>query len=106
MVNDDTEGPISGQVNVFDDGELLQHGHGGDITAFGKRELGHTTLEERDEESTVEMVPLGTLAEPAGAVVVVHVGWRGGELQRDEVGDGYGWEEEEKEHKLGGANSH
>ena len=55
-----------------------------------KRELGHTTFEERDEESTVEIVPLGALTEPAGAVVVVHVGWWRGELERDEVGDGYG----------------
>jgi len=54
----------------------------------------------------VEIVPLGALAEPAGAVVAVDVGRGVGELEGDEVGDGYGREEEEEEQSSGRAQGH
>lgn len=71
-VNEEPEGRISGQVNVLDERDLLEDGLGGVVVR--DRDLAHTTLEKGDEESTVEIVPLGALSEPAGAVIVVHVG--------------------------------
>lgn len=103
-VDEEAEGRISGQVSVLDERDLLEDGIGGVL--FRDRDLSHTTLEGGDEESMVEIVPLGALAEPAGAVVAVDVGRGVGELEGDEVGDGYGREEEEEEQSSGGAQGH
>lgn len=98
-VDDEAERSVVGQVNVFDQGGLLENGAGGVIEGDGN--LADAAANEGDEEAAVEIVPLGALAEPAGGVVVVDVGGGGGELERDEVGDGYGGEDEEEEEQSG-----
>lgn len=73
---------------VFDQGDLLENGAW--LVILGDGNLADAAVNEGDEESTVEIVPLGALAEPAVAVVVVDVGGGGGQLQGDEIGHGDG----------------
>lgn len=77
-VDDESQRSISSQVNVFDHGHFLQNFV---IFVLGHGNLADAAAQERDEEATVQIVPLGALSEPAGAVVVVHVGGGFGQLQ-------------------------
>lgn len=88
-VDDESERSVFGQVNVvFDQGELLENGAW--LVIVGDGNLADAAVDEGDEESAVEIVPLGALAEPAVAVVVVDVGGGGGQLQGDEIRHGDG----------------
>lgn len=62
---------------------------------------GDAALEKRDDESTVEIVPLGTLPQPPGAVVVVDMGGGLRSLDGDDVSHGNSGDDEEDEERFG-----
>uniref|UniRef100_A0A803NPQ1 Uncharacterized protein n=1 Tax=Cannabis sativa TaxID=3483 RepID=A0A803NPQ1_CANSA len=97
-VNDESEGGVTGHVSIFDQRNFAQNSLR--RVVVGDSELGHGAGEGGDEESTVVIVPLGALAEPAWATVKEDGGGWGGVFKGDEVGDGYGGEDEEDEERL------
>ena len=102
-VEDDPERGVAGEVSAGDQGDLLEDGLRRVVRRHG--DLRDAAGEGGDEEAAAEWVPLGALAEPAGAVVEVHVAGRGGEFEGYEVSQWDGRGQGEEEEGLGGAKA-
>lgn len=103
-VDGKAEGGVPSQVGIPDDDGLVKDGVGG--VGLRDGDGPDAALEEGDEEAAVGCVPLGALAEEAGAVVVEDVGGGRGDLEGYYVGDGDGREYEEDGEGLRRAQRH
>lgn len=88
-VDDEAEGGVTGQVSVLDHGDFLQLGGPGRVVV-GDGNYAHTSVKKGNNEAGVEVVPLGALPHPSGAVVLVDVCCWLGSLQAYQIADGDG----------------